>query len=46
MFVSLGCATENLAHAALANGLQANAEFDAAGAGTVEIGIEATTAIA
>jgi hypothetical protein len=46
MFVSLGCATENLAHAALANGLQANAQFHAAGAGTVEIGLEATKAMA
>jgi hypothetical protein len=45
-FVSLGCATENLAHAALAHGLQANAQFDAAGAGTVEIGLEATQAVA
>jgi hypothetical protein len=46
MFVSLGCATENLAHAALANGLQADAQFDASGAGTVEIGLEATKAVA
>lgn len=46
MFVSLGCATENLAHAALANGIQANARFDAVGAGSIEIGLEATRAIA
>ena len=29
VFVSLGCATENLAHAALAHGLHAEARFDA-----------------
>lgn len=46
LFVSLGCATENLAHAALANGLQANAHFDAAGVGTVAIRLEATKALA
>ena len=42
LFVSLGCATENLAHAALANGLQANATFDATGAGAVSVSLEAT----
>jgi hypothetical protein len=46
MFVSLGCATENLAHAALANGLQANAHFDAAGVGAVAISLERTKALA
>jgi hypothetical protein len=46
MFVSLGCATESLAHAALANGLQANAQFDAAGAGTVKISLDTTKAMA
>ncbi len=46
LFVSLGCATENLAHAALANGLQANASFDAAGAGAVSVNLEATKALA
>lgn len=30
VFVSLGCAAENLSHAALAHGLQANVHFDAA----------------
>jgi hypothetical protein len=45
MFVSLGCATENLAHAALARGLQAHAHFDAAGAVAVEIGLETTQAV-
>jgi len=42
LFVSLGCATENLAQAALANGLKANARFDSSGAGRVVVGIEAT----
>lgn len=46
MFVSLGCATENLAHAALANGLKANAKFDASGTGAVSISLESTKALA
>src|SRR6202521_4588227 len=46
MFVSLGCATENLAHAALAYGLHANASFDAAGAGAVSVSLDATKASA
>lgn len=46
LFVSLGCATENLAHAALANGLQADAAFDASGAGAVSVSLEATKAVA
>ncbi len=46
MFVSLGCATENLTHAALANGLQAAANFDPAGLGSVAVTLEATRAIA
>ena len=37
MFVSLGCATENLVQAALANGLQADARFDPTGAGRIEV---------
>jgi len=45
MFVSLGCAAENLAHAALANGLQANATFDAAGAGAVSVSLDATKVV-
>jgi hypothetical protein len=44
LFVSLGCATENLAHAALANGLQASAGYDSTGAGTVAVRLEATEA--
>jgi hypothetical protein len=46
LFVSLGCATENLAHAALANGLQARANFDPAGSGSVAVTLEATRAVA
>jgi hypothetical protein len=44
LFVSLGCAAENLAHAALAHGLQADARFDAAGAGSITVALEATQA--
>jgi hypothetical protein len=44
LFVSLGCATENLALAALANGLQASASFDPAGDGAVAVRLEATKA--
>lgn len=44
LFVSLGCAAENLAQAALANGLQANASFDPSGAGAVALSLEATKA--
>jgi hypothetical protein len=44
LFVSLGCAAENLAQAALAHGLQANARFDPAGAGAVALDLEATKA--
>ncbi|WP_245615245.1 Acg family FMN-binding oxidoreductase [Curvibacter gracilis] len=35
LYVSLGCATENLAHAALAAGLQPDIQFDPAGLGTL-----------
>jgi hypothetical protein len=44
LFVSLGCAAENLAQAALANGLQANANFDPSGAGAIALGLEPTKA--
>ena len=40
LFVSLGCATENLVQAALANGLRAGARFDPAGAGVIAVGLE------
>lgn len=45
LFVSLGCATENLVQAALAHGLQGKPRFDATGAGAVVVGLEATKAI-
>lgn len=46
LFVSLGCAAENLAQAALAHGLQAETAFKSeAGGGTrIEIGLAATAA--
>jgi hypothetical protein len=46
MFVSLGCASENLVHAALANGLHADATFDPTGTGSVVVRLEATKAVA
>jgi hypothetical protein len=46
MFVSLGCASENLAYAALANGLHASADFDPTGKGSVVVRLEATKAVA
>ena len=42
LFVSLGCATENLAQAALANGLQADARLDPAGTGRISVNLDAT----
>ena len=42
LFVSLGCATENLAQAALANGLQPGAQFDPTGAGRIRVNLDAT----
>ena len=42
LFVSLGCAAENLAHAALALGLHADARFDPAGDGRIAISLEAS----
>ena len=46
LYVSLGCGTENLAHAALAHGLQADAVFDATGVGAINVGLGATKALA
>jgi hypothetical protein len=46
LYVSLGCATENLVHAALANGLQANVRIDLAGAGAISVQLDATKALA
>jgi hypothetical protein len=45
LFVSLGCAAENLVQAALAHGLQGDARFDATGAGAIVVGLQATRAI-
>ena len=44
LHVSLGCATENLAHAALAAGLHAAARFDSAGPGAITVALESTRA--
>jgi hypothetical protein len=46
LYVSLGCALENLAHAALAAGFQANARYDPAGMGTIAVNLEPTRAAA
>lgn len=45
LFVSLGCATENLMQAALASGLQGDARFDPTGAGAIHVSLHATQAI-
>lgn len=44
LFVSLGCATENLIHAALANGLQGVARLEAVGTGASSHAITVTLA--
>jgi hypothetical protein len=46
LFVSLGCAAENLVQAAKANGLQADVTVDGASSGVVTIGLEPTKAVA
>ncbi|HEX2769302.1 MAG TPA: hypothetical protein VHN12_08440 [Geobacteraceae bacterium] len=45
LFVSLGCAAENLIQAALANGLKGEARFDAAAAGRIRVALEPTRAV-
>lgn len=45
LFVSLGCAVENLIHAALANGLKGEVRFDAVADGAVRVGLEPTKAV-
>jgi hypothetical protein len=45
LFVSLGCAVENLLQAALANGLNGEVRFDAAADGALRVGLEATKAL-
>ena len=42
VFVSLGCATENLVHAALAMGFHADARFDPSADGRIAVSLEAT----
>jgi hypothetical protein len=44
VFVSLGCATENLIQAALAHGLQGDAQFDPASGGAIRVALEPTLA--
>ena len=45
LFVSLGCATENLVQAAQANGLNAVAQFEAAPSEVIQISLESTQAV-
>jgi hypothetical protein len=42
LFVSLGCATENMVHAALAAGLHAEPSFDPSGDGSIAVSLDAT----
>ncbi|CAN5265053.1 nitroreductase family protein [soil metagenome] len=42
LFVSLGCATENMVHAALAAGFHAEPRFDPSGDGVIAVNLEAT----
>lgn len=46
LFVSLGCAAENLIQAALANGLMGHAGFDAAGGNALHVALEPTHPVA
>jgi hypothetical protein len=46
LFVSLGCAAENLIQAALANGLKGHAGFDAAGGNALRVALEPTSPVA
>ncbi len=46
LFVSLGCAAENLIQAALANGLKGHAGFDAAGGNALRVALEPTRPVA
>ena len=45
LFVSLGCAAENLVHAALANGLASDIGFDATGHGVLRVALASTKAV-
>ena len=42
LFVSLGCATENMVHAALAAGFHADPRFEAGGDGVISVKLETT----
>jgi hypothetical protein len=46
LFVSLGCAAENLIQAGLANGLKGHADFDAAGGNALRVALEPTRPVA
>jgi hypothetical protein len=46
LFVSLGCAAENLIEAALASGLKGHASFDAAGGNALRVALEPTSPVA
>ena len=48
LYVSLGCAAENLVQAALANGLKGNVRFDpeSGGGGAIRVALESTKAVA
>ncbi len=48
LYVSLGCAAENLVHAALANGLRGDVRFDpdSAGGGAIKVVLDPTKAVA
>ncbi len=46
LFVSIGCATENLIQAASANGLNGTAMFDSSSGGTLRLSLEPTKAVA
>jgi hypothetical protein len=45
LFVSLGCATENLIQAALANGLHGEADLDAAAGGAIRVALAPTKGV-
>ncbi|MEO7855318.1 MAG: Tat pathway signal protein [Rubrivivax sp.] len=42
LYVSLGCAAENIVHAALATGLHSDPQFDPGGDGVIAVNLEAT----
>lgn len=46
LYVSLGCAAENLIQAALASGLKGHAGFDAAGGNALRVALEPTSPVA